>query len=53
MIIDGTGDDYSKIANNKSRLERIGYDCYMVLVNTSMEVALHRNNNRKKFFLKS
>ena len=31
MIIDGTGDDYAKIADNKSRLERIGYDCYCLL----------------------
>ena len=48
MIIDGTGDDYAKIADNKSRLEEIGYDCYMVFINTSMEIALHRNNTRKR-----
>ena len=48
MIIDGTGDDYAKIADNKSRLEAIGYDCYMVFINTSMEIALDRNNKRAR-----
>ena len=48
MIIDGTGDDYAKISKEKKELERKGYDCYMVFVNTTLEVALKRNKNRDR-----
>ena len=48
MIIDGTGDDYQKIAREKKELEEIGYDCYMIFVNTTLEVALERNENRDR-----
>jgi predicted kinase len=46
MIVDGTGDDYAKIAKQKAKAESLGYDCYMVFVNTSLEVALENNNTR-------
>lgn len=48
MIIDGTGDDLSKIKKQKTKAEKLGYDCYMVFVNTSLEVALERNMNRER-----
>lgn len=48
MIIDGTGDDYQKIAKQKKHAESLGYDCYMVFVNTSLEVALERNRKRER-----
>jgi len=48
MIIDGTGDDYQKIAREKKELEEIGYDCYMIFVNTTLEVALKRNEERDR-----
>jgi len=48
MIIDGTGDDFKKIAMEKKELEAIGYDCYMIFVNTSLEVALQRNEKRDR-----
>ena len=48
MIIDGTGHDYSKIQKNKKRAEDLGYDCYMVFVNTSLEVAQERNEKRDR-----
>ena len=48
MIIDGTGDDYGKIKKQKQTAEALGYDCYMVFVNTTLEVALERNKNRKR-----
>ena len=48
LIIDGTGDDYAKISKEKKELERKGYDCYMVFVNTTLEVALKRNKNRDR-----
>ena len=48
MIIDGTGHDYGKIQKNKKRAESLGYDTYMVFVNTSLEVAQERNKKRDR-----
>jgi len=48
MIIDGTGDKFSKIKKQKEELEKIGYDCYMVFVHTKLEVAQKRNMARKR-----
>ena len=48
MIIDGTGHVYSKIQKNKKYAESLGYDTYMVFVNTSLEVAKERNKNRDR-----
>ena len=53
MIIDGTGDDFQKISREKKELEDIGYDTYMVFVNTTLEVALERNENRDRVLPKS
>ena len=47
MIIDGTGDDVEKIQRQKKEAEALGYDTFMVFVNTSLEVAKHRNANRQ------
>lgn len=48
MIIDGTGDDVVKIHKQKQRAEALGYDTFMVFVNTSLEVAKHRNSIRDR-----
>ena len=48
MIIDGTGHVYSKIQKNKKYAESLGYDTYMVFVNTSLEVAQERNKKRER-----
>tara|TARA_R100000664_G_scaffold13209_1_gene21187 strand:- start:767 stop:1516 length:750 start_codon:yes stop_codon:yes gene_type:complete len=48
MIIDGTGHDYSKLSKEKLQLEQLGYDTYMIFVNTSLEVALQRNQERRR-----
>jgi predicted kinase len=48
MIIDGTGDKFDKIKELKSRAESMGYDTFMVFVNTSLEVAKHRNSMRDR-----
>ena len=48
MIVDGTGDDFQKIAGEKAELEKIGYQTYMIFVNTTLEVALERNENRDR-----
>ena len=48
MIIDGTGHRYDKISKLKKHAESLGYDCYMVFVNTSLKVAQERNQNRDR-----
>ena len=48
MIIDGTGKNYKKIEGQVERLRGLGYDCYMVFVNTSLEVAQERNADRPR-----
>ena len=48
VIIDGTGLKYQSIAKKKQRMEDLGYDCYMVFVNTPLEIALKRNLERDR-----
>ena len=48
MIIDGTGKNYGKIEKQVQELRTLGYDCYMVFVNTSLEVAQQRNAARDR-----
>ena len=48
MIIDGTGHNLGKIKAEKQALEKLGYDCYMVFVNTSLNVAKQRNKERAR-----
>jgi len=46
--IDGTGDDYDKIANLKRNFESLGYDSFLVVVNTKLDVARKRNQMRAR-----
>ena len=48
LVIDGTGKDYDKITKQASDLKQIGYDVYMIFVNTSLDVALERNAKRSR-----
>ena len=48
MIIDGTGSSVEKIKSMKEELEQLGYDTFMVFINTDLEVALARNMTRKR-----
>ena len=48
LIIDGTGKDADKILKQKAGLEELGYDTYMIFVNTSLDVALQRNAERSR-----
>ena len=48
LLIDGTGKDYNKIKNSSDKLRKIGYDTYMIFVNTSLDVALQRNEARPR-----
>jgi len=48
LVIDGTGRDYDKIAYQARLLKELGYDAYMIFVNTSVDVALERNEKRDR-----
>ena len=46
LIINGTGDDPKKVAKIKARLEELGYETGMIMVNTADEVSKQRNIER-------
>ena len=48
VIVDSTGRDYGVISSQVNMLKHIGYDCYMVFVNTSLEIAMQRNLERDR-----
>ena len=48
LVIDGTGKNADKILTQKASLEELGYDTYMIFVNTSLDVALKRNAERPR-----
>ena len=48
QVVDGTGKDFKKIEGMRKLYQDLGYDTYMVFVNTSLDVALERNRNRER-----
>jgi cytidylate kinase len=48
LIIDGTGKDYDKISKQVAGLKSLGYECYMIFVNTSLDTAQAQNKKRKR-----
>lgn len=48
LLIDGTGKNYGNIAKQKKKLQDVGYDCFMIFVNTDLDVALERNQERER-----
>ena len=48
LIIDGTGAEYTKIERQARRLKELGYETYMIFVNTSLDTAIERNNQRSR-----
>jgi len=48
LVIDGTGKDYDKIARQKATLENLGYECMLLFVNTDLDTAKARNQNRAR-----
>jgi predicted kinase len=48
LLIDGTGKDYAKIKKMSDSLKNIGYDTYMMFVNTSLDTAQQRNQMRER-----
>ena len=45
LIIDGTAHNLSKLTIKKKELEDVGYDTYMIFVNTSLDIALQQNQD--------
>ena len=48
LIIDGTAHNLSKLSIKKKELEDVGYDTYMIFVNTSLDIALQQNQDRAR-----
>jgi cytidylate kinase len=48
LIIDSTGRNVPKIETEQAHMRSIGYDTFMVFVNTTLEVAMARNNARPR-----
>ena len=48
LIIDSTARNVAKIEHQNATMRGIGYDSFMVFVNTTLEVAMARNNARPR-----
>ena len=48
QIIDGTGRDFSKIQKLRKEYEEMGYDTYMIFVNTSLDATKEWNKKRER-----
>ena len=48
LLIDGTGHKYDELTNRAGMLSQLGYEPSMIFVNTSLEVALYRNEKRTR-----
>lgn len=48
LVIDSTGWDFKRIGDPAKKLRELGYDVYMIFVNTTLKTALRRNKARGK-----
>ena len=48
LVIDGTGREYDKISKQKAELEKLGYETAMIMVNTSLQTAVGRDQARDR-----
>ena len=48
IVIDGTGKRFDRVKAQKTELESLGYDCYLLFVNTPLETAIERNHKRER-----
>ena len=48
LVIDGTGKDLDKVKKQAISLQALGYDTMMILVNTTLEVAIQRDSERDR-----
>lgn len=46
MVIDGTGGSFGVISKQKKQLEDLGYDTFMIFVDTTLDTAVDRNIKR-------
>ena len=48
LILDSTARDVARIEQEANTMKHIGYDVHMIFVNTSLDVALERNQKRDR-----
>ena len=48
LVIDGTGHSFENIKNASDALETLGYDTYLVFVNTDLDTSIGRNMKRDR-----
>lgn len=48
LVIQGTGNDYTKIVNLRNQLKSLGYETFIVVVNTNLDTARARNLRRDR-----
>ena len=48
LVVDGTGKDPEKIANQAREVQKLGYQAAMIFVNTDLDTALKRNRMRAR-----
>ena len=48
IVIDGTGKDYTKITDQAKKLQQLGYETFMIFVDTTLETSLNQNRMRKR-----
>jgi|TARA_R110000803_G_scaffold42426_4_gene90971 shikimate kinase len=48
IVIDGTGKDFDKLNKQRKELEKLGYDCAIIIVNTNLDTAVGRDQARKR-----
>lgn len=48
LVVDGTGKNFNRIKEQMDKVQKLGYDTYMVFVNTTLDVAVERNEKRKR-----
>ena len=48
LVIDATARDLDVIRRQTANLIELGYDCYLIFVDTTLEVALQRNQERSR-----
>ena len=46
VVIDGTARNFVTVKEDKKKLQRMGYDTFMIFVDTTLETALRRNKER-------
>lgn len=48
LVVDGTGKDPTKVANQARKVKDLGYDVAMIFVNTDLDTAMERNRMRER-----